>query len=326
MMSNPMLKGTPASSLESVSVAGPGELLTTAGKPTKVASPKVIDPEAYGGPGATPEVRIAAAIGSLPLLVVGKSWCPFCAEALEVLVRHGASPSVINVDTAHGGAALHHALKASTGQATVPYIYLGGKLIGGCSDLKALDGASGLDSALHAAHALEGVGGSATRARDMQLPAPEPPAASPDAPAVYHPLLNFPDTVDGHVIRGVALQICAVAIAIIVLRNTAAGRWLAVATLIDFLLRFTAGSQASPLGVISIAAVARMRPVWGAGAPKQFAAFVGICFASAGVAATWADPSEEKVGAAVVWAVLAFFAALEGFLNFCAGCWVFGQR
>ena len=220
---------------------------------------------------------------------------------------------------------IHASLKASTGQATVPYVFVGGKLLGGCSDTKARAETGELDTALHAAGALVGVGGDVTRARDVALPPPEPPAASPSSAAVYHALLNFPDTVDGNVIRGVALQVCALSIAIVVLRDTAAGRWLAVATLADFALRFSAGAAASPLGVIAIAAVARMRPSLSAGPPKQFAAGVGILFSAAGVAATWGDSSEIKVGAAVVWSVLALFAALEGFLNFCAGCRVFGQ-
>jgi tellurite resistance protein TehA-like permease len=65
-----------------------------------------------------------------------------------------------------------------------------------------------------------------------------------------------------------------------------------------------------------------------AGPPKQFAVAVGVLFSAAGTAAVWgASESSDalRIGGAVVWATLAFFAALEGFMNFCAGCWVFGR-
>jgi hypothetical protein len=63
-------------------------------------------------------------------------------------------------------------------------------------------------------------------------------------------------------------------------------------------------------------------PLWGAGPPKQFAVAVGIFFAAAVVVFQF---TEVWQAATVFAAMLAFFAALEGFLNFCAGCWVFGH-
>ena len=43
----------------------------------------------------------------------------------------GVSFETINVDTVNDGAVLLEALKQATGQKTVPYIFIGGKLIGG---------------------------------------------------------------------------------------------------------------------------------------------------------------------------------------------------
>ena len=69
---------------------------------------------------------------------------------------------------------------------------------------------------------------------------------------MFRPLFNFPDSVDGHVIRGVALQIFALSVAIVVTRETAVGRWLAAAVLIDFVLRLLAGAPARLDGVPQI--------------------------------------------------------------------------
>lgn len=41
------------------------------------------------------------------------------------------------VDQIEEGAALHQAMKEMTGQKTVPYVYINGKLVGGCDALKA---------------------------------------------------------------------------------------------------------------------------------------------------------------------------------------------
>lgn len=264
----------------------------------------------FGAPGDDVGARLAEARKTLPLFVVGKSWCPFCAEVISILLAHGASPAVLNVDTLPDGGLMHEELKRVTGQKTVPYVFVGGELLGGCSDVKARQAAHELDGLLVASNAVKAAGSDGAaplRARDVALPAAEPPAASPDAPRVYHALFNFPDTVDGHVIRGVALQVFALSIAIIVLREQAVGRWLAGAVLIDFVLRLFAGAPASPLGVISIACASRMRPALSAGAPKQFAVMVGIAFSAAGTAALWADLGTStdtlRAGGAVVWAV-----------------------
>lgn len=217
-----------------------------------------------------------------------------------------------------------------TGQTTVPYVWIGGEFIGGCSHIKDLETANGLHTKLAAAGAVEvGEGSSAqpTRARDVQL-APDDgllPAASKDAKRVYHSLFNFPDLADDHVIRVVALQVFAISIAITVLRDSGYSRYLAVGMLLDFLLRLFGGANASPLGVVATAIFARVPPKLVPGPPKQFAVFVGVCFAAGGTAGLWADSSELKIGGAVVWATLAFFAALEGFIGFCMGCWVFGK-
>ena len=145
--------------------------------------------EAFGAPGDAVAARLAEARAALPLLVVGKSWCPFCSEVLSILQTHGASPAVLNIDTLPNGAAIHDELKRATGQRTVPYVFVGGVLLGGCSDVKAKQAAHELDGLLVAAKAVHAAGEGAdapTRARDVVLPPPEPPAASATAARVYN--------------------------------------------------------------------------------------------------------------------------------------------
>ncbi|CAM9698463.1 unnamed protein product, partial [Hapterophycus canaliculatus] len=58
-----------------------------------------------------------------------------------------------------------------------------------------------------------------------------------------------------------------------------------------------------------------------AGPSRQFANLCGVLFA--GVA--WAClVGDKSLGARVMLAILAIAAFLQGFLNFCAGCFVFG--
>ncbi len=58
-----------------------------------------------------------------------------------------------------------------------------------------------------------------------------------------------------------------------------------------------------------------------AGPPKQFAVSVGIMFSTIIVVLQFTHQWEAATAFA---ATLCFFAGLEAFLNFCAGCWVFG--
>jgi len=58
-----------------------------------------------------------------------------------------------------------------------------------------------------------------------------------------------------------------------------------------------------------------------AGPPKRFAQSIGFVFS---VTATALALSGQYLGFTIVLSVLAFFAFLEAFLGFCAGCFVFG--
>ncbi|MCS6890195.1 MAG: glutaredoxin 3 [Rhodovarius sp.] len=73
-------------------------------------------------------------------------FCPFCEAALALLRRKGAA--VTEYDAPRGSAARAEAIRRSGGRETVPQIFIGGRHIGGCDDLMALERAGELDRLL----------------------------------------------------------------------------------------------------------------------------------------------------------------------------------
>lgn len=72
------------------------------------------------------------------------SWtiCPFCVRAKDLLTRKGLKFEEINLD---GKDEELNALRARTGLRTVPQIFIDGKLIGGFSEIAALEKNGELD-------------------------------------------------------------------------------------------------------------------------------------------------------------------------------------
>ncbi len=72
--------------------------------------------------------------------------CPYCAAAKALLRRKGVGFEETDVSA---DPALRQAMTARAGgRRTVPQIFIGGRHIGGCDDLHALDHAGRLDAAL----------------------------------------------------------------------------------------------------------------------------------------------------------------------------------
>lgn len=61
------------------------------------------------------------------------------------------------------------------------------------------------------------------------------------------------------------------------------------------------------------------------GPPKQFAAFCGMMMSAIGGGLYFGQAKGFYIGGAVVLAILAALATLEGALNFCMGCWMFSM-
>ena len=73
-------------------------------------------------------------------------WCPYCARAVHILSGKGVP--FREIDAPHGSDARKEAVRRSGGRATVPQIFIGGRHVGGCDELVALERAGKLDAML----------------------------------------------------------------------------------------------------------------------------------------------------------------------------------
>ena len=69
-------------------------------------------------------------------------WCPYCQRARSLLARKGLQFTEVDIDDE---AKLREEMIARSGRRSVPQIFIGGKHVGGCDDLHALDGGGELD-------------------------------------------------------------------------------------------------------------------------------------------------------------------------------------
>ena len=86
------------------------------------------------------------------IMVYSKSWCPFCSEVKRVLLSAveavNGDPSgitIVELDALADGDEVQAALMSITGMRTVPQVFIGGSLIGGCDDTLAVERAGKLD-------------------------------------------------------------------------------------------------------------------------------------------------------------------------------------
>ncbi len=77
-----------------------------------------------------------------------KSTCPYCLRAKQLLATKGVEHDEVSVD--RGGRAKEEMVQRAGGRTTVPQIFIGGKHIGGCDDLMALERQGKLDELLAA--------------------------------------------------------------------------------------------------------------------------------------------------------------------------------
>ncbi|GAB9463343.1 Glutaredoxin [Globisporangium polare] len=103
-----------------------------------------------------PSVResVEAKIADTPVVVYSKSYCPYCTKTKALLKDLGASFEVIELDRVADGDAQQEALEAITGQRTVPNTFIGGKTVGGNSDIQSLHKGQQLVPKLQAVAAL----------------------------------------------------------------------------------------------------------------------------------------------------------------------------
>jgi glutaredoxin 3 len=75
-------------------------------------------------------------IATTPVLVYSWLSCPYCTTAKQTFAKLGVRPVVYELDNMPNGGTIKNHLKQLTGQSTVPNIFIGGKHVGGNSDLQ----------------------------------------------------------------------------------------------------------------------------------------------------------------------------------------------
>lgn len=73
------------------------------------------------------------------------AWCPFCVRAKQLLASKGARMHEIDLDREPARRA---EMMERSGRRTVPQIWIGGRHVGGCDELFALQRAGELDGLL----------------------------------------------------------------------------------------------------------------------------------------------------------------------------------
>ena len=76
------------------------------------------------------------------VVMYSKDYCPYCARAKALLTERGVTDlDIIRIDQ---DPAQRDVMIERTGRRTVPQIFIGGKHVGGCDELVALDRSGGL--------------------------------------------------------------------------------------------------------------------------------------------------------------------------------------
>lgn len=75
-----------------------------------------------------------------------QSHCPYCSRAKSLLASLGQNPGLVELDQVSNGSTIQSYLAQRIGasRVTVPQVYIGGKLIGGNSEVQALHAAGQL--------------------------------------------------------------------------------------------------------------------------------------------------------------------------------------
>lgn len=85
-----------------------------------------------------------------PVLIYTKPFCPFCTRAVSLLEQKGVAYAEID-DAAYDVNKKREMVEKAGGRSTFPQIFIGGRHIGGCDEMMALERSGELDKLLQAA-------------------------------------------------------------------------------------------------------------------------------------------------------------------------------
>eukprot|EP00041_Stephanoeca_diplocostata_P019409 m.418837 g.418837 ORF g.418837 m.418837 type:complete len:1030 (-) comp21294_c1_seq7:310-3399(-) len=272
---------------------------------------QVVDLKSYEG--SNIDAKIASMTSKHGVVVFSKSFCPFCIEVKKTFQALNVPIHVFEVNVAPSGAHVHNSLKALTKHTTMPNVFIKGKHVGGCDDVKALQSTGALDEMLNDLVIRDEISGAESLTTISSAKRPRGQAR--------HPLFWFPNVVNNYVVRLTGIQVSAICVVGIIAREERWAHWMIVFLLVDFFTRMVLGSYASVLGMIATLLSSPFKPQFKPGPPKQFASFCGLCFCIPVVALYF---NGNYVAGAIILGLLLGAAAMEGFLNFCLGCVFFG--
>ena len=140
------------------------------------------------------------------------------------------------------------------------------------------------------------------------------------SPATLREIFSFPHPANEYAARMVAGMVVALSLVIIFFDV----HWLMYVLAYGFLARVLTGPTLSPMGLLATRVFAPLfhlqKPV--AGPPKRFAQTVGLGFATTALILHYGFGL--VIATNMVIGILVFFAAMEAFVGFCTGCFVFG--
>lgn len=256
--------------------------------------------------GALLEDKIDSFITTFPVVMFSQTWCLFCADAEEFLVRQVRVPvHCIKVDKHPQGREIIKYVATKTNHKTTPVIFMNGKFLGGFDEI----------SNLYTEEYLQGL----SQADRCQ-------AILEKSQLRSQPYFWFPEKVDGNVVRisgVVTCFVCALSALLVNLEPFYFFRYVVYAIAADFFLRVMGGARISPMSWIAILVAIPLDPNPRNGRPKQFATFLGTTLAILGSVFFAVDfPHSDTVGSVLI-GCLAVATFMEGFLDYCVGCTLF---
>jgi glutaredoxin 3 len=107
-------------------------------KGTRTTSPRATSGEGGESHGAkTMEDKIRGLNSDNGVVIYSKSWCPFCSQAKTIFDQLDVEYFCLELDEFEEGQEIQDCLAGITGIRTVPQVFVGNELIGGCDDTKA---------------------------------------------------------------------------------------------------------------------------------------------------------------------------------------------
>ena len=266
---------------------------------TEEAASNVITVTELNYEGDSIEAKVDSFIQSNNVVIIAKSWCPFCRDAIQFLSQQvGVQVHVLNVDTLTNGTAVLRHVQNATSHSTVPLIYIKGDFIGGCDTVKSLHSKGELPKLVQDLVQQKRVTGADHLATAQLLPVQRLSACQP--------LFWFPNTINNRVVRLTGVQVFVCSLLSCIFHTELWAHYLAVGLLVDFGIRMTVGSFLSPLGMVASLLASPFEPVFKPGPPKQFAAFCGVMFSLCGTIFYFVDFEGHRIVGAIFMGMLAY--------------------